>query len=98
MIDGEVEMVELELESRRILGPVARSQGEEGKEKEEPERGTWTHPCDFFISCLGYAVGLGRHLYVILEILIFKWLQETSGDSPTCVLNMVAAHFYFPTF
>ena len=98
MIDGEVEMVELELESRRILAPVARSKGEEGKEKEEPERGTWTHPCDFFISCLGYAVGLGRHLYVILEILIFKWLQETSGDSPTCVLNMVAAHFYFPTF
>ena len=62
MIDGEVEMVELELESRRILGPVARSQGEEAKEREEPERGTWTHPCDFFISCLGYAVGLGRHL------------------------------------
>ena len=24
------------------------------------ERGTWTNPCDFFISCLGYAVGLGR--------------------------------------
>ena len=59
MIDGEVEMVELELESRRILGPVARSQGEEVQGKEEPERGTWIHPCDFFISCLGYAVGLG---------------------------------------
>ena len=27
--------------------------------KEEPERGTWTDPWDFFISCLGYAVGLG---------------------------------------
>ena len=29
-------------------------------EKDEaPERGQWTNPCDFFISCLGYAVGLG---------------------------------------
>ena len=28
--------------------------------KEEPERGTWTDPWDFFISCLGYAVGLGE--------------------------------------
>ena len=26
----------------------------------EPDRGSWTHPCDFFISTLGYAVGLGR--------------------------------------
>ena len=29
-------------------------------QREERERGTWTNPCDFFISCLGYAVGLGR--------------------------------------
>ena len=29
--------------------------------REERERGTWTNPCDFFISCLGYAVGLGRN-------------------------------------
>ena len=28
-------------------------------DKGEPERGTWTDPLDFFISCLGYAVGLG---------------------------------------
>ncbi len=36
------------------------------KEEEEVggrERGTWTNPCDFFISCLGYAVGLGRAQY-----------------------------------
>ena len=31
---------------------------------EERERGTWTNPCDFFISCLGYAVGLGRNEYL----------------------------------
>ena len=36
--------------------------------REERERGTWTNPCDFFISCLGYAVGLGR-----VELNILKY-------------------------
>ena len=35
---------------------------EEDRQRDK-ERGTWTNPCDFFISCLGYAVGLGRSQY-----------------------------------
>ena len=33
---------------------------EEDKIKSSTRRGHWTNPCDFFVSCLGYAVGLGN--------------------------------------
>ena len=42
--------------------------------KEEPERGTWTDPWDFFISCLGYAVGLGEWYFNWFKIRIDFWI------------------------
>ena len=35
-------------------------------DEEKEERGQWSNPCDFFISCLGYAVGLGNLLLIPL--------------------------------
>ena len=48
---GEESEAIVEKETPRRIG---------GENTDPPDRGTWTNPCDFFISCLGYAVGLGN--------------------------------------
>ena len=68
---------------------------EEEEEEEEKERGQWSNPCDFFISCLGYAVGLG-HLFLKAQKNMIC-MQATSGGFPSCVSSTAVAPFLFPT-
>ena len=57
-------------DTKSIMGEEKK---ESEKEEEEEERGQWSNPCDFFISCLGYAVGLGHHSFT--KLICFKSLM-----------------------
>ena len=83
-------------DTKSIMGEEKVNEKEEEEEEEEKERGQWSNPCDFFISCLGYAVGLGHPFTVVFEGLMVC-MQATSGDFPSSVSSTAAAPFLFPT-
>ena len=62
-------------------------------ERKDLERGTWTNPCDFFISCLGYAVGLGKDWTRLVIITKYFCCRKCLAVS---ILVFQARRWFFP--
>lgn len=63
-------------------------------------RGNWSRPIEFILSCLNYAVGLGKKLWLqdFLKFLILKYLQGMFGDFQCLHFVMAVAPSWFLTF
>lgn len=85
------------------------------EEKENPEteiRDSWPNHWEFFLSCLGYAIGLGMEKFFtffasqirqkfyrfFFAILKSFFSQGMSGVSLICVIKMAAVRFWFHIF